>query len=247
MFVTPGGSEWRLDMYSEFEESFTPKPLFRISSNVRVKKWERLFLSKTPKLYKKGSVIISQGEENNNVFYLLNGLIEYTYTDKTGAENILEILGAGCILNLQPVFGKNPSIAAFTALSDCRITAIPGDEIWSLMAKDAKLVEEMLEEMAVIIGGLNRQLCISTENSYNRTLQIIYMLAANKLEETPNAAVISLRLSQGDLARITRTTRVTITKILSDLKQKGIVETDYGGIYVKNMSALTHMAQNKKY
>ena len=45
-------------------------------------------------------------------------------------------------------------------------------------------------------------------------------------------------LSQIDLARITKTTRVTVTKVLSELKQKGIVKTTYGGLIVTDLEAL---------
>ncbi|MDR0875862.1 MAG: cyclic nucleotide-binding domain-containing protein, partial [Clostridiales Family XIII bacterium] len=158
------------------------KPLFRIRSRYTgPSHWEKIFHSKSPKFYAKGDVIVSQGEDNQNIFYIDMGLVEYTYTDKTGAENLIEVLGEGNMLNLQPVFGKNPSIATFFALTDSKLYALSATEVREHMMKDKFLVEELLEEMAIVIGGLNRQSCISTEKSNSRLLQILFMLAASSL------------------------------------------------------------------
>ncbi|MDR0852643.1 MAG: Crp/Fnr family transcriptional regulator, partial [Clostridiales Family XIII bacterium] len=209
--------------------------------------WEKIFHLKPPKLYAKGDVIISQGEDNQNIFYIDRGLVEYTYTDKTGAENLIEVLGEGNMLNLQPVFGKNPSIATFFALTDSKLYALSATEVREHMMKDKFLVEELLEEMAIVIGGLNRQTCISAEKSNSRLLQILFMLAENKLRKNPDIDHVRIRLSQDDLARITRLTRVTVSKILSDLRHKSIIETDYGEIVIMDMETLRELSTSAEY
>jgi CRP-like cAMP-binding protein len=234
-------SDKRLINYMDEDE--VTKPAFRINSKHKSSRlWEKIFLSKKPRTYPKGSIIVSQSEENNNIFYLISGLIEYTYNDKTGAESLMEVLGEGSMLNLQPVFGKNSSIATFAALTESSISSLSKDEMWEYMSKDKCLVEELLEEMAIIVGGLNRQLCMSTENTNHRTKQVICMLAENQLRSNPSAKKIQIKLSQDDLARITRTSRVTIAKILSDLRQQGMIETDYGEILITDIDALKLLA-----
>ncbi|MCL1896964.1 MAG: helix-turn-helix domain-containing protein, partial [Clostridiales bacterium] len=98
--------------------------------------------------------------------------------------------------------------------------------------------------MAFIIGGLNRRLPMSAERSGIRTLRVIHMIAMIHRRVYGEEDPIFIKLSQSDLARIIQTTRVTISKILSDLKKKGIIKTDYGGIYITDMDMLARLVNN---
>jgi len=230
----------------ELGGAYASKPSFRIfSRSFGTSGWSRYFSSKQPLLYPKRSIIVAQGEENPNIFYIIRGLVEYTNTDENGSENILEILGPGNMLNLQPVFGHNPSIATFAALSECVLAAADKSDIFTLLERDRSLSLEMLEEMALIIGGLNRRLAMGAERSDIRTLRVIHMIAMVHIHIYKEKDPIHISLSQSDLARIIQTTRVTISKILADLKRKGVVETDYGGIYITDMDLLAQLAKNK--
>jgi len=233
------------DIDYKVDEAITLKPAFRIfSRSFGTTGWSEYFSAKPGLHYPKRSVIVSQGEENPNVFYIIRGLVEYTNTDENGSENILEILGPGNMLNLQPVFGHNPSIATFAALSECTIASAGKAEILGLIEKDRDLALEMLEEMAFIIGGLNRRLAMGMERSDIRTLRVIHMIAMVHQRVYMEKDPIHINLSQSDLARVIQTTRVTLSKILADLKRKGVIETDYGGIYITNMDLLAYLVKN---
>jgi len=230
----------------DIDESFATKPAFRIfSRSFETSGWGEIFSSKPDIVYPKRSVIVAQGEENPRVFYLVRGLVEYTNIDENGSENILEILGPGNMLNLQPVFGRNPSIATFAALSECILRSADKKEVLSMIRDNHELALEMLEEMAFIIGGLNRRLSMGAERSDVRTLRVIHMIATIHQRVYKEKEPIYIKLSQSDLARIVQTTRVTVSKILADLKRKGLIETDYGGIYVTNMASLAGLVKIK--
>jgi CRP-like cAMP-binding protein len=236
------------NIYTEpVNEDYETKPLFRIYSKVSTKtRWNQFFRAKPPKKYRHGTVIVEQGETNPNIFFIISGLIEYVNTDRDGDTCLMEILGANNMLNLQPVFGGNPSIGAFATLTDCLISSAGKDEIWTHMNRDSRLMGELLEEMAIIIGGLNRQLCISKENLSSRALQILYMIADCVHREHPDSDEVYVKLTQEELARVIRTTRVTVSKILGDLKRSNILDTDYRGILIKDMDALFALSRSKK-
>ena len=230
------------------DDHFTLKPAFRIFSRSGGNSgWAVFFASKTTITYPKRAVIVAQGEENPNIFYIVRGLVEYTNVSENGSENILEILGPGNMLNLQPVFGHNPSIASFAALSECVIASAAKSEILQVMHENNELASEMLEEMAFIIGGLNRRLAMGVERSDIRTLCVIQMIATIHQSVYKEKDPIYIRLSQSDLARIVQATRVTISKILAELKRKGVIETDYGGISITNMELLTQLVRNSGF
>ncbi|MDR3294448.1 MAG: Crp/Fnr family transcriptional regulator [Clostridiales Family XIII bacterium] len=222
-------------------------PSFRLNGDPpALEEWRKIFLAQKPVKYPKKTILIRQGEHDGKIYYLIDGLVEYTYTDKTGAEKLMEIMGAGSVLNLQPLFGGNAALGDFVTLEESKIASIKKDDLYRHMENDKRLAEELLEEMAKIISGLMRQIWINAENTNRRTEQVICLLAENRLRHNPGAKTLLLRFSQSDLARITRTTRVTITKILRDLKQKGFVETAYGGILIKDFEGLKKRVRNRE-
>lgn len=91
--------------------------------------------------------------------------------------------------------------------------------------------------MAKIAGGLVRQLHVHSTNAGTRVEQVLCLLAENSPENNDDKNV-PIPLSQEDLARITRTTRVTVTKILGQLRARKLVETAYGAIIVNDLQAL---------
>jgi len=230
----------------KFDETYTLKPAFRIfSRSSESSGWAVFFASKPAVVYPNHSVIVTQGEENPNIFYIVRGLVEYTSIDENGSDHILEILGPGNMLNLQPVFGRNPSIGTFSALSECILASAHKEEILKQMKNDDRLLTEMLEAMAFIIGGLNRQKTISTERSDIRALRVIHMIAMISRRVYQEDDPICIRMSQNDLARIVQTTRVTISKILSDMKKKGVIDTDYGNISIIDTDLLLKVIKEK--
>ena len=236
----------RIDDSIYGDGSVTRKPEFRIFSRSMGKsRWAGFFSSRPEVVYPKRAAIVKQGEENQNIFYIIRGLVEYTNTDENGAENTLEILGPGNLLNLQPVFGHTPSFGTFAALSECVLTHADKKEILEMMSRDFGLAMEMFEEMAFIIGGLNRKISMGTERSDIRALRVIHMIATVHKQVYKEEDPIYIRASQSDLARIVQTTRVTISKILSDMKQKGVLTTDYGGIYIKDTDLLGRLINEK--
>ena len=226
----------------EVDEQFAIKPSFRIFSRHSGNSgWAEFFESKPTITYPRRTAIISQGEENPNIFYIVRGLGEYTNIDENGSENILEILGPGNMMNLQSVFGHNPSHATFSALSECIIASAGKNEVMQMMRDDDALVSEMFEEMAFIIGGLSRRFTMGAERSDVRTIRVLQMIATIHRDVYKEKDPIYIHLSQSDLARIIHTTRVTISKILTELKRKDVIKTDYGGIYIINMELLNNM------
>lgn len=212
-------------------------PSFRIHRDpYSLAGWKKILLRQPSKAYAKRETIIGQGRRSPHLYLIVRGLVEYTYVDEDGNESMIEILGEGNVVNLQPLFGNNPAAGAFKALTDCAVASIGEDEVFRHVESDCALARELIVEMAKIAGGLVRQLHIHTASAGNRLEQVLCLLAEN--HPGGGERDVPIPLAQEDLARITRTTRVTATKILGLLRRKKLVETTYGGIIVKDLDAL---------
>lgn len=212
---------------------------------VPLKLWRAVLLQRPRKTYAKKKVIIGQGAMQPHLFYIVEGLIEYTYIDNRGGESFLEVFGMGNIFNLQSVFGNDSAIGGFRTLTGCTVTSIPVEEVHWMLESNVSLAKELLAEMARMEGGLVRRLHFCSLSAEFRVEWMLYSLAANSARLAPKQCVC-IGLSQEDLARITSTTRVTVTKILRALREKNLIDTVYGGIIVRDLTALKSLIDEQQ-
>ena len=246
-------------MYNVFMEAITPYrnehflrndeismliPVFRAfdrcpeSSNL-----SKFFTGRPAKIYPKHSIVLEQGEANANVFFIIRGLLEYVNTNENGSKSILGILGPGDMFNMQPVYCKAPLIGSFSTLIECSITSVGCHELSGMMERDHKLALEMITEMAFVIARINSQMSIIRESPDIRTMRVLHMMAMTHLLIYKEKEPVKIPLSQSDLARIVKTTRYTVSKILTEMKALGILETYYGGMSIKNFTLLKQLVK----
>ncbi len=222
-------------------------PSFRFNSDLsQIKGWQKIFETGKGKKYPKKSVIVEQGQEVKHLYFITKGLVEYTYVREDGTQELLEVLGDGNIFGLQPIFGRNPAIGSFIALEDSVLCLISIEELNAYLDRDINLVKELLVELSKITGGLIRQINERTLSADRRVEEVIYLLAEYIHKRESGQQNICISLSQDDLARITRTTRVTVTKTVGELKKRKLIETSYGGIIVRDFSRLRENLYHNK-
>lgn len=220
------------------EKSYFPQYRLEVK-NEALSEWKKLFKNKDSRKYPKKSIIINQGENVEYLYFIQKGLIEYTYIDEDGTEELVEVLGEENLFGLQAIFGKKLSIGSFVTLENSEISAISILEVQEYIKKEANLARELLEELSKITNGLTRQIFrqrLSAEERVKET--ICYLAEYLKKREKYEEKHILISFSQSELARLSRTTRVTVTKVLSKLRSLKLIETLYLGIIVYDLEKI---------
>ena len=215
------------------------QPNMRIhADSSAVKGWKEIF-SKEPRMrYSKRMSIIEQGEHTNHLYYIASGLVEYTYTNADGVENLIEVIGPRNIVGMQPFFEKAAATGSFIALTEVVAYSLHEDQVYANIKRDNSLAIEFIVELCKIANGLVTQLFSHTKRVDDRIKELICALCEMDMSEKRASGQIFISLSQHELARITRTTRVTTTKVLGGLKKMGFLDIVYGGIIVKDYERL---------
>lgn len=208
---------------------------FRLHADAsKVSKWREVFLKETAKIHPKNTKIIKQGENTICLYYIIKGIVEYTHTDEDGVENFIEVIGPGSIIGMQPFFQKAVATGSFTALTEVEAVSLYKDEVYSNINRDSAFATEIIEELCKMVNGLVTQLFTHSKSADDKIKEIICALC--ETDRAHKSEPIFIGLSQSELARITRTTRATVAKVIGDLKKEGYLDTVYGGIIVKNYS-----------
>lgn len=219
-------------------ETHFPKYRINFEPN-KLSGWKRIFRDRNCRKYPKKSIIVNQGQSVNYLYFIVKGLIEYTYINDGGTEELVEVLGDQNLFGLQAIFGDNHSAGFFITLEDSIISSISILELKKYLSKDNKLVKELLEELSKVTNGLTRQIFEQRLSAEERVEETIYCLAEYYVKRGGDFEnQIFIPLSQTELARISRTTRVTVTKVLSKLKKSQLIHTAYAGLIIYNFNKI---------
>ncbi|MBF0188866.1 MAG: cytidylate kinase family protein [Magnetococcales bacterium] len=108
-------------------------------------------------LYRKGEVILRQGDHPEAMYSIQRGLVEAVMETRYGEEH-LGILKQGDICGTVAVILKTPQVATFRALVDTRVIKLDGRNVITRMHQDPSLAFRVISRMARHINDLDRKM-----------------------------------------------------------------------------------------
>ncbi|HYN99630.1 MAG TPA: cyclic nucleotide-binding domain-containing protein [Actinomycetota bacterium] len=76
------------------------------------------------RVFKKGDALVEQGDPGDELFLLLDGVLRI----EVGGERVAEV-GPGAVLGERAVIEEGYRTSSLIAVTDCRVAAVPGDQI----------------------------------------------------------------------------------------------------------------------
>ena len=196
------------------------------------------------KQFTRRQTIFMEGDPVRRVVLLISGSAKVVQLGHSGAEVILGVRGPGEVVGtvgLRPQDRHNS-----TALALAPSTAF----VW-----DAGVFETFSQRSMSLRRNIIQILCqhlheleeryreISTERvSVRLSHQLVRLL--NQLGRRVNGR-LEIRLSREELAQLTGTTLFTVSRLLSDWNQRGIVSTRREAVSVDDFQALSHLGETE--
>lgn len=228
-----------MEKFSSLENELSELSCFRIRTSADyLSEWKKLFIEQPVLNYSKGSVLADQQEKITEVYFVRKGFVEYTYSDSEGEQHLIDLMSFGNICGLQSLFSQSRrTFGALIALTDVSVSVLSADAVRRYIDKDHFLCRELLEELSRIVEAVITQSYSQTVGAEIRIAKILYIMAdaISRQDGLENQNDILIGISQSDLARITHTSRVTVTKFLKKMKENGYLYTIYGGIVIRNL------------
>jgi len=174
------------------------------------------------RLYKKGEYLYCQGEYSHHLFLILRGHVLISSTREDGTEFTMEMMGRRAVCG---------EAAAFDG-ERCFTSAYAVDEV-EVIAYDAETIVSSFRERPDIAVALLRitsrkQRIIAVRAHYLASLkpeariaELLHRLAEQYGTCEPGGMKIGVSLTHKQMASLTGTTRVTVTRVLKRLREHG--------------------------
>jgi CRP-like cAMP-binding protein len=193
----------------------------------------------------KGQFYFHQGEKALAFYIIVEGRVRLTQLTPEGHQIIIRYLGPGDGMGIIVVLSNTIYPLSAEVVADCNALRWDYEAAVQLMEtfpglalNGLRLVAGRFQEMQ------SRYQELATERVEQRVARTLLRLARQTGRRTEAGVLIDMPLSRQDLGEMTGTTLYTVSRILSNWEQRGIIETGRERVIICNPHGLVVIAED---
>ena len=194
-------------------------------------------------VYGKGEIIFREGAYPSGIFYIKNGKAKKYKGVKDGGEQIIYVANTGELIGYHAVLSENRYPDSAAALEESTVIFIPREDFLATMEKSSVLGKRLLKTLSHEFAVLANSLTLFTQHPARErlALQLVVLREKYKSNFQPGEPV-EINMSRNDLASLVGTARENVVRMLTELKEEGILETKGRKIIVLDVRKLILLA-----
>jgi CRP/FNR family transcriptional regulator len=187
--------------------------------------------------YSQGATIFSEGDPGDAMFIVTEGLVKLVSISDKGAETILHILKPDQIFG-ELLFAEQRRAFDAVASTDVVVTIIPRRSFEEILTPFPAVARNFIRLLSKRLVRVERGLAgFGHTWSYHRLGKVLLQLSREHGLARPGGALIPLRLTHEDLAKLIGTTRETVTTQINRFKRMGLLKRE-GQHFIVNTDRL---------
>ncbi len=193
-----------------------------------------------------GEALFRQGDPAQAVFVVLSGELKATQVTPEGDRVVVRLVGPGDLAGHVSTFCNTPYPATPIAMTESIVLAWTPHDFMTLMARHPALSLAVIRNMAKAIENAHTRLReAATERVERRIAHALLRLIKQAGHRTESGIEISFPITRHDIALMTSATPYTVSRILSNWEQQGIVNGGRRHLVVRQPHALMQIAEEE--
>lgn len=188
----------------------------------------------------KGDTIFIDKDPASHIYILKSGRVKVSQTTDKGKELIKAILQPGEIFGECGLSGSDVHMNEATALdADVLVCVLKVEDLKELMTLHPTLGLAVTASLGEKLARLDRKLeSLIFKDAHGRVVDLLHRMATDFGQQNGDTLIIEHNLTHQDLANLTATSRQTVTTILNELCDSGVIRMERKKVYVQDMNAL---------
>ena len=189
-----------------------------------------------------GSTIIEKDDDETSVFFVLSGTVSVLNYTISGRAITHTTLGWGNIFGEMAAIDCRPRAAWVLALTDCTIFTIPGGVFMDLVERNHKFALTVLRKLSANLREANERILdfFSLDVEQRACLELVRMAKPDPLR--PHSFFIMQMPTQANFASLIGSSRETVSRIMSRLKNDSIINMSARGLEILDKKQLEKRA-----
>ncbi|MDJ0648600.1 MAG: Crp/Fnr family transcriptional regulator [Xenococcaceae cyanobacterium MO_188.B19] len=182
-------------------------------------------------------IILLENDWGGSVYFILEGWVKIRTYNFEGKEVTLNILGKGEIFGEMAALDKKPRSTDAITLTPTTIGRIPAENFVSLLNTEPIAGVRLSQLMAKRLRQVNRRLQLRDADSTSRVADAILFLVEGQGTRGEGGTEIP-NLPHREISGLSGLARETVTRVLTRLEQKGLIQRDANLLRIPDLLAL---------
>lgn len=198
---------------------------------------------KSTATYPKGALLFVERQEARGVYVLCDGEVKFTISSAEGKTMITRIARAGELLGLMAALANQPYEVTAETLHPCLVSFVRREDFLRFLGKHPEASQAVVKQMsAQYLGACEQLRTVGLSASAQEKLARLLLTWSAGIQQTKEGTRIKLPLTHEEIAEFIGTTRETVTRTLSEFKEKHLVAIQGSTLMIPNRAALEHYA-----
>lgn len=220
---------------------------FSIFDGLKDEELELLNENLVRKTVKQGEVIFHENTLSSGLYIVEEGKVKISQTNLAGKEQIAYIYGEKELMGYRPLLCDEPHAATATALEDGVLLYLPATIFLSLLERSTVLARKLLHNLSHEFSvWIHRVSVLGQLPVKKRTMISLLILNEKYARDGQKAAGADIPISREDLASFVGTTIETVVRMLRELKDEGVIETQGRIIRILKPEGLERIFDNNQ-
>lgn len=190
--------------------------------------------------YPKNNILSYRGDPSGSVFLVVRGRVKIILTNDEGREVIVALLGPGGIFGLTPALDGGEQLCNAVTIERSSIARFKGASFirWTDGSPGARLalVRELSRQIRELSQKIGEHALMSTRD---RLLLTLLEIAEEEGEQEPDGTRVAFtRPTHRELANRIGSSREVVSRLLAELRDSDLLESDEGRVLRVPLSAL---------
>lgn len=177
--------------------------------------------------YKRGSAIFHEEDVGDALYIVRSGKVKIYRVAEDGREKTLAILGEGEFFGEMALLDGGPRSAIAEALSTTQLLALYRADFQEFVASNPAVALGMIKVLSMRLRQANAQVMDAIfRDVRGRVSRTLLALAARYGTDVPGGQKIDVKLTHQELANLVGTARETVSRILAEMQDAGLVRVE---------------------
>jgi CRP/FNR family cyclic AMP-dependent transcriptional regulator len=210
-------------------------PLFSTLTDDEFNQLAHIFVARA---YRKNQVIFLEEETGSYMYVVLSGKVKVAKAGAAGKESILAIHRTGDFFGEMALLDGKTAPATVSAMEDAKIISLSGADFHKYLLHNQKVMLQIIQVLCARLRQVWQTQSLSSSTADARIRMGVYQLAKRHGIRDAHGTIIDLKITHQELAEMVGTSRETVTRVLTKLRERGIIEIDQRRITLIDSKAL---------
>ncbi len=198
--------------------------------------------NKVTQHYQKGQAIYQEGSPAMGLYCVYQGKIKLSKAGGDQKEQIVQLYREGDVLGYRALLAGTRYTSSAVALEDCVVCLVPRPDFLRLVQANAQFSTALMQLLAHSLGWAEERMLHLAYKPVRERLAGALLFVMQTFRREGEELPFRIALGREDLAALVGTAKETVSRLLSELKDMGIITTRGSQITILKPNRLVEIA-----